>query len=200
MCICTLYAMYPNVTCVFPVCLSIFIHKIYLGYETNWCEGRGVIWNNYFWLHKCIFFKKNSLKISAKCAQQSMTLTYQKLLCPKPLSWSLQGSHDSPLPLYQQTFRKIHYTNWSNYPHLKMSLYASVCNNTVMMFPLFIELIVSFWIKNNTGKIYVTQGKLRKTQGISFWLECGHPEWPITSHSSECNNEWFLRKYGCVWL
>ena len=33
-----------------------------------------------------------------------------ELLCPKPLSWSLQGSHDSPLPLYQQTFRKIHYT------------------------------------------------------------------------------------------
>ena len=46
-----------------------------------------------------------------------------------------------------------------------MSLYASVCNNTLVMWPLFIELIVSFYEKNNTGK----------TQGISFWLECGHP-------------------------
>ena len=46
-----------------------------------------------------------------------------------------------------------------------MSLYASVCNNTVVMWPLFIELIVSFCVK-------ITQGK----QGISFWLECGHPQ------------------------
>ena len=52
-----------------------------------------------------------------------------------------------------------------------MSLYASVCNNTVVMWPLFIELIVSFCIK-------ITQENLcnsGKTQGISFWLECGHP-------------------------
>ena len=47
---------------------------------------------------------------------------------------------------------------------LKMSLYASVCNNTVAMWPLFIELIVSFCIKItenfcNTGK---TQGKHRE--------------------------------------
>ena len=53
-----------------------------------------------------------------------------------------------------------------------MNLYASLCNNTVVMWPLFAEQIVSFCVKNNTGKIYVT----RKTQGISFWLECGHPE------------------------
>ena len=43
-----------------------------------------------------------------------------------------------------------------------MSLYASVCNNTVVMWPLFIKLIVSFLRKNNTGKIYVTQGKHRE--------------------------------------
>ena len=43
-----------------------------------------------------------------------------------------------------------------------MSLYASVCNNTVAMWPLCIELIVSFWHKNNTGKISVTQGKHRE--------------------------------------
>ena len=46
-----------------------------------------------------------------------------------------------------------------------MSLYTSVCNNTVVMWPLFIELIVSFYKKNNTGKIFVTQGKLRENTG-----------------------------------
>ena len=30
---------------------------------------------------------------------------------------------------------------------LKMSVYASVCNNTVVLWPLFIELIVSFYVK-----------------------------------------------------
>ena len=35
---------------------------------------------------------------------------------------------------------------------LKMSLYASVCNNTVVMWPLFIELIVSFSVKITQGK------------------------------------------------
>ena len=34
-----------------------------------------------------------------------------------------------------------------------MSFYASVCNSTVVMWPLFIELIVSFCVK-------ITQGKL----------------------------------------
>ena len=45
-----------------------------------------------------------------------------------------------------------------------MSLYASVCSNTVVMWPLFIELIVSF-CKKITRKIYVTQGKLRENTG-----------------------------------
>ena len=35
---------------------------------------------------------------------------------------------------------------------LKMSLFASVCNNTVVMWPLFIELIVSFYVKITQGK------------------------------------------------
>ena len=46
-----------------------------------------------------------------------------------------------------------------------MSVHASVCNNTVVMWLLFIELIVSFLPKNNTGKIYVTQGKLKENTG-----------------------------------
>ena len=33
-----------------------------------------------------------------------------------------------------------------------MSLYASVCNNTVVMWPLLIELIVSFYVKTTQGK------------------------------------------------
>ena len=58
---------------------------------------------------------------------------------------------------------------------LKMSLYASVCNNTVAMWPLFIELIVSF-CKKITGKISVTQGKLRENTGnfilARMWPPC----------------------------
>ena len=49
-----------------------------------------------------------------------------------------------------------------------MSLCASVCNNTLVMWPLFIEVIVSFCIKKH-------RENLCKTQGISFWLQCGHP-------------------------
>ena len=33
-----------------------------------------------------------------------------------------------------------------------MSLYASVCNNTVVMWPLFIELIFSFYVETTQGK------------------------------------------------
>ena len=55
---------------------------------------------------------------------------------------------------------------------IKMSLYTSVCNSTVVMWPLFIGLIV----KNNTGKIYVTQGKLRENTGnfilARMWPPC----------------------------
>ena len=57
-----------------------------------------------------------------------------------------------------------------------MSLYASVCNNTVVIWPLFIDLIVSFDIKNNTGKIFVTQGKLRENTG-NFILARMWPPW-----------------------
>ena len=46
-----------------------------------------------------------------------------------------------------------------------MSLYASLCNNTVVMWPLFIELIVSFYVKITQGKFFVTQLKLRENTG-----------------------------------
>ena len=45
-----------------------------------------------------------------------------------------------------------------------MSLYASVCNSAVVVWPLFIGLIVSFCIKI-TRIIYVTQEKLRENTG-----------------------------------
>ena len=35
---------------------------------------------------------------------------------------------------------------------LKMSLYASVCNTTVVMWPLFIERIISLYVKITQGK------------------------------------------------
>ena len=58
-----------------------------------------------------------------------------------------------------------------------MSVFASVCNNIVVMWPLFIELIVSFYIKN-TGKIFVTQGKVRENTGnfilARMWPPCSY--------------------------
>ena len=43
-----------------------------------------------------------------------------------------------------------------------MSLYASVCNNTVVMWSLFIELIISFYVKITQGENFCNTGK---TQG-----------------------------------
>ena len=56
-----------------------------------------------------------------------------------------------------------------------MSLYASVCNNTVVMWSLYIELIVSFYVKITTGKIFVTQGKLRENTGNFIWARMWPP-------------------------
>ena len=58
---------------------------------------------------------------------------------------------------------------------LKMILYTSVCNNTVVMWSLFIELIVSFYVKVTQGKFLLHRENSGKTQGILFWPECGHP-------------------------
>ena len=69
------------------------------------------------------------------------------LLCPKPLI--ITAVTWPSTCLYQQTFSiltdQIIHT-------LKNELYASVCNNTVVMWALFIELIVSFCIKITQGK------------------------------------------------
>ena len=43
------------------------------------------------------------------------------------------------------------------------------------MWPLFIELIVSICVKITQGKFMQHRENSGKTQGISFWLECGHP-------------------------
>ena len=57
-----------------------------------------------------------------------------------------------------------------------MSLYASVCNNTVVMWSLFTEVIVSFCVKITQGKFMYTQGKLRENTGnfilARMWPPC----------------------------
>ena len=50
-------------------------------------------------------FKKAYFEISAKCAQQNMILTYQIFCVLNP--WSLQGSHDSPLPSVSKYLEKF---------------------------------------------------------------------------------------------
>ena len=49
-----------------------------------------------------------------------------------------------------------------------MSLYTSVCNSTVVMWPLFIGLIVSFCVKITQGKFMKHRENSGKTQGILF--------------------------------
>ena len=72
------------------------------------------------------------------------------LLCPKPLVFT--GSHDSLLPSISRHLEKFTILTNQIFDTLKMSLYASVCNNTVVMWPFFIELIASFCIKITQGK------------------------------------------------
>ena len=88
--------------------------------------------------------------MSAKCAQQSMILTYQ-IFCVLNL-WSLQGSHYSLLPSISKHLEKFTILTDQIIHTLKVSLCTSVCNNTVVMWPLFIEVIVSFCIKKTQGK------------------------------------------------
>ena len=71
------------------------------------------------------------------------------LLYPEPLI--IMGGHMTLLPSISKHLEKFAILTDQIIHTLKMSLYASVCNNTVAMWPLFIELIVSFCIKI-TGK------------------------------------------------
>ena len=73
-----------------------------------------------------------------------MILTYQIFCVLNP--WSLQGLHYSSTFLYHQHLEK--FTILTD----QISVYASVCNNTVVMWPLFIELIVSIYVKITQGK------------------------------------------------
>ena len=82
------------------------------------------------------------------CAQQSMILRYQIFCVLNP--WSLQGSHDSLLPSISKHLEKFTIVTDQIIDTLKMSLYASVYNNTVAMWPLFIDL--SFCVKISQGK------------------------------------------------
>ena len=75
------------------------------------------------------------------------------LLCPKPLI--ITGLHDPLLLSISKHLEKFTILTDQIIHTLKMSLYTSVCNNTVVMWPVFIELIVSFYVK-------ITQGKHRE--------------------------------------
>ena len=97
--------------------------------------------------------------MSAKCAHKGIILTYQIFYVLNPSS--LQGSHGSLLPSISKHLEKFTIVTDQIIHTLKMSLYASECNNTVTMWPLFIELIVSFCVKI-TRKISETQGKHRE--------------------------------------
>ena len=71
--------MCPNFTYVFTLCPSIFMHDIYLGYEIT-DVGRSVIFKKitFDYIHPFFFFKKkHTLKMLAKCLQQSIILIYQ---------------------------------------------------------------------------------------------------------------------------
>ena len=73
-----------------------------------------------------------------------------ELLCPKPPD-HYSGHMTLHFPCISKYLEKFTILT-DQIIHLKMSLYASVCNNTVMMWHLFIELIVSFCIKITQGK------------------------------------------------
>ena len=82
------------------------MHDIYLGYEIN-DVGRGVIFKKLLLTAYILFFlkKKHTLKMLAKCLQQSIILTYQVFCVLNP--WSLQGSHDSLLPSISRHLEKF---------------------------------------------------------------------------------------------
>ena len=67
-----------------------------------------------------------------------------------------------------------------------MSLYASVCNNTVVMWPLFIELIVCFCEKIAQGKFL----QHRENTG-NFILARMWPPWKNIKEQSEQIKEKF---------
>ena len=151
------HAMCHNFTYVFTLQLSIFMHNIYLGYKKNWC-GEGCNFEIITFDYIYPFLKKHTSKMSAKCAQQSMImiLIYQIFCVLNP--WSVQGLYDSLLPSISKHLEKFTILTDQIIHTLNMCLYASVCNNTVVMCAFI------YWANciNNTGKIFVTEGKLRE--------------------------------------
>ena len=127
----------------------------------------------------------DTLKMSAKCAQQSVILTYQIFCVLNP--WSLQGSHHSLLPSISKHLEKITTLTDQIICTLKVSLCTFVCNNTGVMWPLFIEVIVSFCIKKHKENLCNT-GKLRENTG-NFILAT---KWPPCS---EGNARLFANKF-----
>ena len=110
------HAMCPN----FYLCissLSQYIHAYYLfGIWKNWC-GEGCNFEIITFDYTYPFFKKTYFKYVSKMCSTKYDLNISDLLCPKPLI--ITGVTWLSSSLCQQTFRKIHYTKWSNYLHLK---------------------------------------------------------------------------------
>ena len=78
--------------------------------------------------------------MSAKCAQQIMFLTYQIFCVLNP--WSLQGLHDPLLPSISKHLEK--------FTILTDQIIHTLKNEKI--WPLIIELIVSFYVKITQGK------------------------------------------------
>ena len=76
--------MCPNFTCVFSLCLSIFMHNIYLGYETNSC-GEGCNFEVITFDYIYPFFLKTYFKNASKMCSTKYDFSIPDLLYPKSL-------------------------------------------------------------------------------------------------------------------
>ena len=87
--------------------------------------------------------------------------------------WSLEGL----FPLSTHFYKHLLYLMSKLSSVWNIILHASVYDNAVtieLARPSLIQLL--FLRKNNTGKNVSNTGKTQGKQGISSWLECGHPD------------------------
>ena len=90
---------------VYLLSISVYLCLIFIWDMKKTDVGRGVILKYLLLTTYIHFFKKHTSKMSAKCAQQSMILTYQIFCVLNPLS--LQGLHDSLLPSISKHLEKF---------------------------------------------------------------------------------------------
>ena len=88
MCFYTPYAMYPsypNFTCVFPLCLSIFMHNIWDIKQTDVGEGCNFKVITFDYIYPFFLKKKKKFKNVSKMCSTMYGFNTPYLLCPKPL-------------------------------------------------------------------------------------------------------------------